>query len=123
MTNTKIENMTKDELTYKAYGAINTYLSRKGYEDLEIDDLASCILAHDVDNDCKVFIRITVDTDFESGIIKNEEVDRDWFEQLLVFYAAFEDLEDTKVRCDHLTLKILKNSKAIIRHHINCLGN
>ena len=109
----------------KAVQAANAFLSRKGYEILEEGwahgaDVAD-IVAKDGDAGCLVIADVLVKDD---GLdMPEEKPDRGKFERIAAAYLAeLGDEENFAVRYDMVSILVLSDSRALLRHHINALS-
>lgn len=97
----------------KAITAAASYLERKGYEiidrECEFDLVAK-------DDECLVFV--TVDYSF-GELPEDTEFDRSKLEKAACKYLLSGNEEEIKVRFDNISLAIVKNDRALLRHAIN----
>ena len=108
----------------KAHAAIHRYLELKGYEVLEAN------WAHGNDridfivrDECGTLaFVVTVASENAGEGIPGIALDRKGFERIAAAYLTHADITDCDVRLDAISLLILGESRAIIRHHVNALG-
>ena len=113
------------ETTYqKATQGVRRYLELRGYEILEdgwchgkdsID-----FIARD-ENDDLVFIKCTIHGNEGEGI-PEEKPDRKAFERIAAAYLTESDCDNSTVRFDLVSLLVIGDSRALLRHHINALS-
>ena len=96
-------------------GAAVKYLDMNGYDVIE-DDFMGFVVAFD--KSVLVFAKVRY------GVMEMpEETDmRLEFESVAAEYMASHDVEDTKLRCDTISLNVMRSDRAILRHYVNCLG-
>lgn len=109
----------------KAMRVISTFLTRRGYDILEqnwthgkdsID-----FIARDEDGEL-VFIAAKVAS--EGNAFPVEKANRKSLERVAAAYlAASSDIPEGSIRFDVISLLVLGPSKALIRHHINAIGD
>ena len=108
----------------KAKKGIRVYLERGSFEILEEDwthvgDVADFI-ARD-ENDL-VFVRCQITQNGGEGF-PEEDADRAALERLAAAYLAeYLDSEDIRIRFDVVSMLIVGESRALLRHHLNALG-
>lgn len=108
----------------KAMKAIGTYLERRGFEILEngwahgtdgVDFIAR-------EEDDLVFVVTEVVEDSGNGF-PSEEFDRAALERVATAYLAQADgAADYAVRFDFVSMIVIGDSRAFLRHHRNCLS-
>ncbi|MDD7204199.1 MAG: YraN family protein [Coriobacteriaceae bacterium] len=107
----------------KANKAATTFLERKGYDILE-EGWAHGTDAVDViarDDEDMVFVDVLVKS---AGLdMPEEKPDRGKFERIAAAYLAeLGDEENFSVRYDMVSILVLSDSRALLRHHINALS-
>lgn len=113
-----------EELEKKANEATVTFLERRGYDiidsNYEYDESNAYIIAKQDDE--VVFVKTVVVESMDFGDDATNE-DRSAFEKAAIDF--FKDNTEFlgKVRFDIVSLYILGENRAFIRHHINALGN
>ena len=120
----------KTKLAYRTVIAVKWYLKRNGYEILEsAKEMNPCqIIALNPNKDSIAFIH----TDYilgssddvpEKFVAIESKLDRQEFErQAIKWLCNNNDIIDVAVRFDCAICDILSNDRALIRHHINILG-
>ena len=118
--------MKDNNLIDRAVSASARYLELKGYEVLEQNwspegsDESVPLIAYD--DDTLVFIDVTVKTGFE-GFVPESETDREAMEILAARYLAQTDDEpDFEVRFDIISMMVVGESRAMLKHHINAFS-
>ncbi|MBQ9042144.1 MAG: YraN family protein [Eggerthellaceae bacterium] len=112
------------KLKKRATGAIGRYLDLMGYETLEAnwrhgDDKVDYIID---DMGCVAFVFGRVRSNLGVGI-PDESVDRKAFERLAAaYFAEHPELADCPVRADAVSLLVLSDNRALIRHHKDALS-
>lgn len=108
----------------RAMQGVRRYLELKGFEILEdgwchgkdsID-----FIARD-DDDELVFVKCSIHGNEGEGI-PEQQVDRKAFERIAAAYLAESDCDNTTVRFDTVSLLVIGDSRALLRHHINALS-
>ena len=108
----------------RATRGIRVYLERRGFEILEDGwahggDVADFI-ARDVDD--LVFVNCQITQNGGKGF-PEEDADRAALERLAAAYLAEHlDSEDIRIRFDVVSMLIVGESRALLRHHLNALG-
>lgn len=108
----------------KAMRGIERFLERRGMEILETgwahgNDKIDFIVNDDGD---LVFISCTIRTNGGNGL-GSERVNRKTFERVAAAYLAEHlDIPEGTVRHDTVSMLILSDDKALIRHHVNALS-
>jgi len=116
--------MNATTITSKANAAIRRYLELKGYEVLEAN------WAHGNDSidfivrdECGTLAFVVAEARENAGEgIPGIALDRGAFERIAAAYLTHADIVDCDVRLDAISLLVLGESRAIIRHHVNALG-
>ncbi|MEF9875311.1 MAG: YraN family protein [Gordonibacter sp.] len=112
-------------LNEKAMRGINRFLENRGFEVLAQDwaygsDHMDFVARED---DELVFITTTIRTDATHGM-GPEEIDRDSAERVaLAWLKDHVESPEGTVRFDVITMVILGDHKALLRHHRNCLAS
>ena len=108
----------------KAMKAIGTYLERRGFEVLENGwahgtDSVNFIAREDGD---LVFVVAEITEDRGDGF-PEEKVDRAALEKAATAYLAKSDGNaDCAIRFDFVSMLVIGDSRAFLRHHRNCLS-
>lgn len=108
----------------KAMKAIGTYLERRGFEILENGwahgtDSVDFIAREDGD---LVFVIAEIIEDRGDGF-PEEKVDRAALEKVATAYLANSDGNaDCAIRFDFVSMLVIGDSRAFLRHHRNCLS-
>lgn len=108
----------------KAMHGIKRFLERRGMEIIETDwahgNNKIDIIAKD--EDALVFISCTIRTNDGNGL-GSEQVNRKAFERVAAAYLAEHlDIPEGTVRYDTVSMLVLSDSRALIRHHLNALS-
>lgn len=118
--------MKDSNLFGRAVKASARYCELKGYEVLEQNwspegsDESVPLIAYD--GDVLVFIDVTVRSGFE-GFAPESQTDREAMEVLAARYLAQSDDEpDFEVRFDIISMMVVGESRAMLRHHINAFS-
>ena len=117
-------------LAYRTVISIKRFLERNGYEILEsAKEMNPCqIIALNSNKDTIAFIHTDYvlgsdDDDTEKLDAIESKLDRQEFErQAIKWLCNNNDIIDVAVRFDCAICDILSNDRALIRHHINILG-
>ncbi len=115
-----METTNKD----KAMRGIRTYLERRGFEIEEVGWAHGTdridFIAHDEGE--LVFIDCKVSDDDGHGFA-DDSADRDFFERLAAAYLTeHDDISDSEVRFDIVSMLVLSQGKGFLRHHRNALS-
>lgn len=108
----------------RATRGIRVCLERRGFEILEegwaySGDVADFIAR---DEDELVFVHCQVTQNGGEGF-PEEDADRAALERLAAAYLAEHlDFEDVRIRLDVVSMLIVGESRALLRHHLNALG-
>lgn len=108
----------------RAKKGIRVYLERRDFEILEEgwahgDDVADFIAR---DEDDLVFVHCQITQNGGEGF-PEEALDRDSLERLAAAWLAEHlDSEDIRIRFDVVSMLIVGESRALLRHHLNALG-
>jgi putative endonuclease len=108
----------------KVLKAIEAYLERNGFEiiDRSWEHGSEKVDFVTLDDGEMVFINTSVRDDREKGF-PEEVSDREKFEKLaLAYLKEHSDRTDITVRFDFVSLVILGDSRALLRHHRNALS-
>ena len=118
--------MKDNNLFDRAVSASARYLELKGYEVVEQNwspegsDESIPLVAYE--DDTLVFIDVTVRNGFE-GFVPESETDREAMEVLAARYLAQADLDaNIEVRFDIISMMVIGESRAMIKHHINAFS-
>lgn len=113
----------KEDIGTKAKKGIRVYLERRGFEILEEDwarggDAADFIAR---DEDDLLFVHCQITQNGGEGF-PEEDADRAALERLAAAYLAEHlDSEDIRIRFDVVSMRIVGESRALFRHHLNAL--
>ena len=128
-----------NDMKEKAMGAVKAFLERKGYEIVDEawqgpEGIGGIDLVAVDEDGTLVFVDATMDTD-EDGIVVGivncfvetqncQERERGLREALAARWLAGngDDYADTPVRFDEVAMMVVKENRALLRHHINCFG-
>ena len=118
--------MKDNNLIDRAVSASARYLELKGYEVVEQNwspedsDESVPLIAYE--DDVLVFIDVTVKAGFE-GFVPESETDRMAMEILAAKYLAQSDDEPNfEVRFDIISMMVVGESRAMLKHHINAFS-
>ena len=118
--------MKDNNLFEKAVKASARYCELKGYEVVEQNwspegsEESIPLIAYE--DDVLVFIDVTVTTGFE-GFVPESETDRKAMEILAAKYLAQSDDEPNfEVRFDIISMMVIGESRAMLKHHINAFS-
>lgn len=118
--------MKDNNLFDRAVKASARYCELKGYEVLEQNwspegsDESVPLIAYD--GDVLVFIDVTVRSGFE-GFVPESQTDREAMEVLAARYLAQTDDEPNfEVRFDIISMMVIGESRAMLKHHINAFS-
>lgn len=121
----------REDMSQKALMAVSRYLERREYTVLERGGWACPfgevgIVAYDEDDEALVFVDVEVRCGAEEGM-GSEKVDsgrRDRLERTAAFYlASHDDYVNCQVRFDVVSLLVIGEDRALIRHRHNALGD
>ena len=112
------------KLQEKAIEAAKRFLYHRGWEILETDyrsdDEGIDIVG--MDGDCLVFVDVQAvrgSKDFPKE--HYDKKTRERFEKLAIKFASTHDIVDKAMRFDVVSLLVIANDRALIRHHVNAL--
>ena len=118
--------MKDNNLFDRAVSASARYLELKGYEVVEQNwspegsDESVPLIAYE--DDTLVFIDVTVRNGFE-GFVPESETDREAMEVLAAKYLAQTgDEPNFEVRFDIISMMVIGETRAMIKHHINAFS-
>lgn len=115
-----------ENLQARAIEAAEKYLAHKGYEVVETDPEGGAdVIARG--EGALVFVDVAAREGADKGMPgENLPAARERMEaaaaKWLAAHADDEDIADVRVRFDTIGMMVLSESKALLRHHINCLG-
>ena len=77
-----------------------------------------------MDDETLVFIEVKVRSEASKGFPSDEvnQKKRDRYERIAASYLQQHTLTDTRVRFDVVSLLVLGEDRAFLRHHVNALG-
>ena len=118
--------MNANDITCRTHNAIARYLQIRGHEILADkwahgQDSVDFVI-RDGDNGDLAFVVTQVSSDTGQGIPEAAH-DRKAFERIAAAYLAGSDVTDCTVRLDSVSLLVIGDDRAIIRHHVNVLGS
>ena len=118
--------MNAEELNRKAIKASKIFLERKGYEVLETswECPAGSIDIIARDDSGIVFIEVNA-TSMNHGSFPDEAdtaAKRTRFERIALAYMAGRDETNMSIRFDIVSMVVMNESRAMLRHHINALS-
>lgn len=118
--------MKDNNLFEKAVEASARYCELKGYEVVEQnwspEDSEESIPLIAYDGDELAFIDVTVRSGFE-GFVPESQTDREAMEILAAKYLAQTDLEsNVEIRFDIISLMVVREDRAMLKHHINAFS-
>lgn len=128
MANATTEEKSAKSLSDRGVDAVEKFFERKGYTILKRD--WSCsegsfdLICEDGDMLC--FIEVKTRRLYKESGLPNEgisEQKRSKFEKIAAEFLKTYDKVDIQVRFDIVTLLILSEDRAFLRHHINAFGN
>lgn len=110
----------------KAISCAEMFLNRKGYEVIDRNFVTEFgtidLVFEDFDeNDDKVVVFTEVR--YDNGKFPELPIDRNAREQQAASWLIATDADCFAMRFDNIDFNILANEKAILRHHINSLGD
>lgn len=119
--------MDKSELRNRSMKACVLFLERRGYDVIDIlDDNNINIVAIDNEENSIVFIKVFTRDSTAKGFMSDNMTDefRNELEESSIKYLRENnDIEVNRpVRFDTISLIVLGDSKAMIRHHINAIN-
>lgn len=116
-----------EEIKKKLYKYLRVFLGKKGFNCIEINEDDKKIIAFHEDN--LVFIDVVIsDTGFKECELSRTEREEYAIKYLLnnsdmvISTKAYKENNFETVRFDELSCSIYGGDKAMLRHHINCLG-
>lgn len=119
------------ELKQKAIKTASTFLTRRGYEVLETEWTSEDGGSVDVvalEKGTIVFCDVEARRGCDKGMpAEGGEASRQRMEvnaaRWLGEHAGDPDLVDVTIRFDNISMLVVGEDRALLRHHINCLGN
>ena len=118
------------ELKQKAIKAAATFLDRRGYEVIDIEwesEDGSCIDVVARDEDAIVFCDVQARRGAEKGMPEESLGARERMEinaaKWLGEHGDDPDNVDVAIRFDQIAMLVIGEDRALLRHHINCLGS
>lgn len=118
------------ELKEKSIKAAAKFLVQRGYKVVETSwesETGSSLDVVAMEDDTVVFVDVYARADLDRGMPeeggegsreRREIAAATWLSE----HAEDENLVDTPIRFDSIALMILSENRALVRHHINCLG-
>lgn len=118
------------ELKEKAVKAAEKFLVQRGYEIVESNWMSENGSSIDLvarEDDAVVFVDVYARSGIDRGMPeeggessreRREIAAATWLSE----HADNEDIADTPVRFDSIAMMILNEKRALLKHHINCLG-
>lgn len=114
--------MNKEELHRRAVKAATQSILRRGYEVIDTDWESVCGNRVDLvaeDNGELVFIEVTESEDMEGGFLDGNHNRAQMELMAAKWLAASSPNGDIKVRFDTISLIVLNEQRAFMRHHTN----
>lgn len=110
-----------DELQIRGNKATKAFLERRGYINVETDDENEMVICEDVDNETLVFAKVLVRDEASKGFPEESTVtnQRNKIEQYAIDYLKEHAVDDMTVRFDVVSILVLNNDRAFLRHHVN----
>lgn len=113
---------TSTKLQERAHLATIKFLERRGYEILDDNpDLEGIDLVAQ-EADTVVFVQTAVREGTDKGF-SSLRSSRDTLETSAALWLSKQEKTDIRCRFDHISLMVLSENKAFLRHHINVLGS
>lgn len=114
------------EINRRARRAAASFLKRRDFEILEHDWFcpAGSVDLVCMDDETLVFIEVKARSDASQGF-PSDKVDqkkRERFERIAASYLQQHTLTDTRVRFDVVSILVLGEDRAFLRHHVNAFG-
>lgn len=113
-------------LRKRSMEAAERYLSRRGYDILETDwqCAAGTVDVIAKDEGSLVFAQVSCRRGAEKGFPSERiaSTSRAKREMMALSYLSTHEVVDVTVRFDQLSLVVVDESRAMIRHHINCFS-
>lgn len=110
----------KDNLHRKAIKAAEDFFARQGYTQLADTGDEQWPLAFRDEDDTLVFVAVKA----KLGELPSEKVSRKRAEKVASRYlSGLAYLDEFTVRFDCLSLNVLANDRAFVRHHVGCLSH
>ena len=116
-----------NDMKEKAMGAVRTFLERKGYEIVDEawqgpEGIGGIDLVAVDEDGTLVFVDATVRIGTD-GFPEAHRA-RGLREALAATWLAVnsDDYADTPVRFDEVAMMVVKENRALLRHHVNCFG-
>jgi putative endonuclease len=107
-----------EKLNERAMVAVKRYCENQGYEVLEVFEDSLVVKDGKELVFCEVQVRAYGDS------LPIEDMDRGRWESLAALYLAeHPECCDVPVRFDNFSLLVVGTDRALLRHHINALGN
>lgn len=106
-------NATTNELTARLF------LERRGYEVLDPGSVGSGIVAVDPDGETIVFADVA-ELDLGGDSIERARAERE--ADAARWLAAHDGAIDAPLRFDAVAVAVIDGDRALVRHHIDCLG-
>lgn len=101
------------------------FLERNGYEVVETNWQCEAgeieIVALEESTICFVEVQVRNQSSSLPQDTKTE-TERQRFEKIAIQYLKHSPYEDVKVRFDKIALVVIREGRALLRHHINCFG-
>ena len=118
--------MNAEELKPKAIKASERFLESRGYEILETgwESPAGAVDIIARADEGVVFVEVNARTGAEAGFPAEADTaaKRASFERAAIAYMAGYDEADVSVRFDIISMVVMSENRAMLRHHINALS-
>ena len=115
-----------NNLKKKSQEAAEHYLCRRGYEILETSwpSAAGVVDIIAKDGNMLVFTQVSCRKGAEKGFPTERvtQSTRAKREMMVLDYLSSHEAVDVAVRFDHVSLVVVDDSRAMVRHHINCFA-
>ena len=109
-------NATINELTARA---ARLFLERRGYEVLDPGSVGVGVVAVDPDGETIVFADVD-ELDFGGGSSERARAERE--ADAVRWLVAHDGVVDVPLRFDAVAVAVIDDGRALVRHHIDCLG-
>lgn len=116
-----------ETLQEKGLKAAIKFLERQDYKILELGWTSKAgevdIIATDIDN--LIFIKVETHSKIDDGLPEDrmKKKTRQRFEQSAIEYLSHADIRDVIVRFDVISMVVVDEERAFLRHHINALSS
>lgn len=115
-----------EDLDNRGRAAAARFLDRRGYDVIEVDwtCAAGCADIVAMDGEAIVFVEVLVRHAEDMGMPeeRTDEKGRSRRERVAAMYLAGVDAVDVRVRFDVVSIVVISPDRAMMRHHIDALG-